>query len=247
MPDGGGYASRCSDGRRFAEVVRHRSRTLRGQSRPVRRLSGHDEELGASGLAAGLLRDVAEACSGIIVGSRRYNRGFDVQSRCDWHQRHRPLHSLLRRVFAAMDGKPGRMDASDRPIYAHRGGRLLLTALIDGGAAASANGGTIDFAMNSAEEAAAWHKADVENAGASVEAPPGIREGQLAAFSLPIFAIRMATSSALSIGSLHRPAGLGSKGVSGALERCPARGRHHAIVNRRGHELPGDLLRPLDA
>ena len=40
-----------------------------------------------------------------------------------------------------------------------------------------ANGGTIGFTMESAEEADAWHAAGVANGGTSVEDPPGERNG----------------------------------------------------------------------
>ena len=80
-------------------------------------------------------------------------------------------------LFATMGGKPGTVDARGRLIYAHRGGRLMLTPPIDGGPATCANGGTIGFTAESAEEAEAWHKAAVENGGASIEEPPGVRQG----------------------------------------------------------------------
>lgn len=80
-------------------------------------------------------------------------------------------------VFATMDGKPGKMDANGRLIYANRGGLLMLTPPIDGGAATCGNGATIGFAVKSAQEADAWHKAGVENGGSAVEDPPGIRQG----------------------------------------------------------------------
>ena len=80
-------------------------------------------------------------------------------------------------LFATMGGKPGTVDAKGRLIYAHRGGRLMLTRPIDGGPATCANGGTIGFTAESAEEAEAWHKAAVENGGASIEEPPGVRQG----------------------------------------------------------------------
>ena len=80
-------------------------------------------------------------------------------------------------LFATMGGKPGTVDVKGRLIYAHRGGRLMLTPPIDGGPATCANGGTIGFTAESAEEAEAWHKAAVENGGASIEEPPGVRQG----------------------------------------------------------------------
>jgi len=48
---------------------------------------------------------------------------------------------------------------------------------LDGKPASHANGGTIGFTMNSAEQPAAWHKAAVANGGTSIEDPPGMRRG----------------------------------------------------------------------
>ncbi len=80
-------------------------------------------------------------------------------------------------LFATMGGKPGTVDAKGRLIYAYRGGRLMLSPPMDGGPATCANGGTIGFTAESAEEAESWHKAAVENGGISIEDPPGVRQG----------------------------------------------------------------------
>ena len=52
-------------------------------------------------------------------------------------------------TFAALGGEPGEMDAGGRLIYAHEGGRLMITKPIDGNPATSANGGTIGIAAAS--------------------------------------------------------------------------------------------------
>ncbi len=80
-------------------------------------------------------------------------------------------------LLATLGAKPGVVDANGRLIYAHAGGRLLLTKPIDGGPATGANGGTLGFAAGSAEAVDAWHKAGVEHGGAPVEDPPGVRQG----------------------------------------------------------------------
>ncbi|EKJ96608.1 hypothetical protein C241_05857 [Bradyrhizobium lupini HPC(L)] len=49
-------------------------------------------------------------------------------------------------VFVALGGKPGEMDPRGRLIYAHEGGRLMITKPIDGKPATAANGGTIGIA-----------------------------------------------------------------------------------------------------
>ena len=56
-------------------------------------------------------------------------------------------------LLGAIGGTPGVQDPKGRLIYAHRGGRFLITKPIDGEAATHANGGTIGFAVESPEEA----------------------------------------------------------------------------------------------
>lgn len=80
-------------------------------------------------------------------------------------------------LLGAMGGQPGVQDQKGRLIYVHGGGRLRVTKPIDGEPATSANGGTIGFAVDSAEQAKAWHKAGVENGGTAIEDAPGVRQG----------------------------------------------------------------------
>lgn len=80
-------------------------------------------------------------------------------------------------LFLAMGGKPGVEDARGRLVYAHNGGRFMVTKPIDGKPATAANGGTIGFTMSDANQAEAWHKAGVANGGTSIEDPPGVRQG----------------------------------------------------------------------
>ena len=80
-------------------------------------------------------------------------------------------------VFGAMGGKAGTVDAKGRLAYSHNGGRFMVSKPIDGKPACHANGGTVGFTMSSPAEADAWHKAGVANGGASIEDPPGVRQG----------------------------------------------------------------------
>ncbi|WP_338467864.1 VOC family protein [Novosphingobium sp. ZN18A2] len=80
-------------------------------------------------------------------------------------------------VFSAIGGKPGIQDEKGRLIYMHKGGTFLVTAPIDGQPATHANGGTIGFAMDTPEQADAWHKAGIDAGGKAIEDPPGPREG----------------------------------------------------------------------
>lgn len=53
----------------------------------------------------------------------------------------------------------------------------MISKPIDGNPATGANGGTIGFAVESPEEAKAWHDAGVANGGTAIEDPPGERQG----------------------------------------------------------------------
>jgi catechol 2,3-dioxygenase-like lactoylglutathione lyase family enzyme len=79
-------------------------------------------------------------------------------------------------------GEPIRNTAGSghvRLFYRHAGSTFCITEPINGNAATSANGGTIGFACNSAEQVRAFHDAAVANGGKSVEDPPGLREGPM--------------------------------------------------------------------
>jgi catechol 2,3-dioxygenase-like lactoylglutathione lyase family enzyme len=80
-------------------------------------------------------------------------------------------------LFVAMGAKPGVEDARGRLVYAHNGGRFMVSKPIDGKPAIAANGGTIGFTMSDAQQAEAWHSAGVANGGRSIENPPGVRQG----------------------------------------------------------------------
>ena len=54
-------------------------------------------------------------------------------------------------TFVALGGQRGEVDARGRLIYAHSGGRLIITTPIDGNPATFANGGTIGIAAASKE------------------------------------------------------------------------------------------------
>jgi len=80
-------------------------------------------------------------------------------------------------TFEAMGGKPGIQDDKGRLIYMHNDGIFLVTPPIDGQPATAGNGSTIGFAMDSPEQANAWHEAGVANGGKAIEDPPGVRSG----------------------------------------------------------------------
>jgi catechol 2,3-dioxygenase-like lactoylglutathione lyase family enzyme len=105
-------------------------------------------------------------------------------------------------LFNALGGKPGRKDDKDRLIYFFKGGVFMVSPPIDGGPARHANGGTIGFAMDSPEQAQAWHSAGVENGGVTCEDPPGWRDG---AFG-KIYLAYLRDPDGNKLCGLHRPA-----------------------------------------
>ncbi|MEO1660354.1 MAG: VOC family protein [Pseudomonadota bacterium] len=80
-------------------------------------------------------------------------------------------------TFTAMGGKPGIMDPKGRLVYLHNGSVFLVTKPIDGEPCSYGNGMTIGLAMDSPEQADAWHKAGAAAGGKPIEDPPGWREG----------------------------------------------------------------------
>jgi len=87
-------------------------------------------------------------------------------------------------TFAAMGGKPAIQDDKGRLIYMHNDGLFIVTPPIDGQPATAGNGCTIGFAMESPEQANAWHEAGVAAGGTAIEDPPGLREGGFGALYL---------------------------------------------------------------
>lgn len=78
-------------------------------------------------------------------------------------------------TFVALGSNPGEMDARGRLIYAHEGGKLMITKPIDGKPATAANGGTIGIAAASPDHVLAWHAAGTAHGGTAIESPPAER------------------------------------------------------------------------
>lgn len=73
--------------------------------------------------------------------------------------------------------RPGIIDPKGRLFYFEESGVFGVSVPIDGNPASVGNGSTIGFAVDSPEQAVAWHKAGLENGGTAIEDPPGVREG----------------------------------------------------------------------
>ncbi len=80
-------------------------------------------------------------------------------------------------LFVAIGGTAGTQDPKGRLIYAHNGGRLMVSKPINGQPASHANGGTIGFSMSDTKQGDAWHAAGLANGGTTAEDPPGVRPG----------------------------------------------------------------------
>jgi catechol 2,3-dioxygenase-like lactoylglutathione lyase family enzyme len=80
-------------------------------------------------------------------------------------------------ILAVVGVPPGRIDDKGRVFYMTKTGIFAISKPINGEAACAANGGTIGFAVDSAEIGDAWHAAGVANGGTTCEEPPGLREG----------------------------------------------------------------------
>ncbi len=86
-----------------------------------------------------------------------------------------------RRFYDAALGALGvagsRPDPKGRYWWRTDRGAFAVGEPIDGDPACHANGGTIGFFAKSPEAVDAFHAAGVENGGASIEDPPGLRDG----------------------------------------------------------------------
>ncbi len=80
-------------------------------------------------------------------------------------------------ALGALGVPEGKIDPKGRVFYRTASGAFGVSKPIDSKAATQANGGTIGFTCDSPETAKAFHDAGVANGGASIEDPPGWREG----------------------------------------------------------------------
>ncbi|MGB7655671.1 MAG: VOC family protein [Novosphingobium sp.] len=87
-------------------------------------------------------------------------------------------------TFKALGGKEAIQDDKGRLIYMHNSGIFIVTPPINGEPATAGNGCTIGFAVDSPEQANAWHEAGVAAGGTAIEDPPGVREGGMGALYL---------------------------------------------------------------
>ena len=100
-------------------------------------------------------------------------------------ERSKRFYDALLGVLGA--GEPLRNDAStghSRLFYRHAGSTFCVSEPINNEAATSANGGTIGFKCNSAEQVQQFHDTAVAHGGSSIEAAPGLRDSPMGAMHL---------------------------------------------------------------
>lgn len=101
-------------------------------------------------------------------------------------------------------GEPMRNQAGTghtRLFYRHDGGTFCISEPINGETATPANGATLGFKCNSAEQVVAFHDAALAHGGTSIEMPPGLRESKMGALHLAY--VRDPDGNKLC--ALHRP------------------------------------------
>ena len=80
-------------------------------------------------------------------------------------------------TLGALGIAPGFVDDKNRVFYRTKSGVFGVSKPINGEAATHANGGTIGFAAETADQRNAWHAAGLQQGGVAIEDPPGVREG----------------------------------------------------------------------
>jgi catechol 2,3-dioxygenase-like lactoylglutathione lyase family enzyme len=79
-------------------------------------------------------------------------------------------------VLGTLGVNPGFVD-KQRVFWRTKTGTFGVSVPINGEKACFANGGTIGFAVETPEQANAWHAAGIANGGTAIEDPPGVRKG----------------------------------------------------------------------
>ena len=87
-------------------------------------------------------------------------------------------------TLGALGVGPGTIDHKGRCFYFTKTGVLGLSVPINGEAACGANGGTIGFAVESAEQGDAWHAAGLAAGGTAIEDAPGLRTSEMGSMYL---------------------------------------------------------------
>ena len=103
-------------------------------------------------------------------------------------------------ALGALGVEPGHPDAKGRYWWRTARGAFAITRPIDGEPACHANGGTLGFAARTPEMVQAFHDAGVAAGGASIEDPPGPRNGPFG----PLVLAYLRDPSGNKLCALHR-------------------------------------------
>lgn len=101
-------------------------------------------------------------------------------------------------------GEPFRNTADSghtRLFYLHAGSNFCVSEPINGEPATCANGGTIGFKCDSPEQVKAFHDVAIAHGGASIEEPPGLRNGALG----PMHLAYVRDPDGNKLCAIHRP------------------------------------------
>ncbi len=98
-------------------------------------------------------------------------------------------------------GVPPGVANKSRYFYRSPGGLFGITLPINGEPATHGNGSTIGFAMQSPEQADAFHAAGVANGGTTCEDPPGYREGPVG----PLYLAYLRDPDGNKLCAMYRP------------------------------------------
>ena len=104
-------------------------------------------------------------------------------------------------VLSTLGIPPGVFNNGTRYFYRTPKGSFSITQPIDGQPATHANGGTIGFLAETAEQVHAFHAAGIANGGTTCEDPPGSREGPFGSLNLAY----LRDPAGNKICALHRP------------------------------------------
>jgi catechol 2,3-dioxygenase-like lactoylglutathione lyase family enzyme len=100
-------------------------------------------------------------------------------------EKSKAFYDAVLAVFGA--GEPFRNVAPSghvRLFYRHDGSSFCVSQPINGEQATAANGGTIGFKCNSAEQVKQFHDVAVAHGGTSIEEPPGPRDSTMGTLHL---------------------------------------------------------------
>lgn len=99
--------------------------------------------------------------------------------------RSKRFYDAVLAVVGAGEGLPNQAASGHKRLfYRHGGCSFAVSEPINDEPMTVANGGTIGFRCESAEQVKAFHDTAVEHGGTSIEDPPGLREGNLGAMHL---------------------------------------------------------------